>query len=104
MSGSFVTELYSKLNTVIGGDNPNQFLCMTIPGTVISEESFKYDVKQDKPLRVVANESRLANKLFDPVQVTGADNGRLLTTQYKTALDMLSPRMNLEIMQAKIHL
>lgn len=101
---SFITEFYDKLNAVIGGDNPNQFLCMTFPGTVISEESFKYNVEQDKPIRVVANESRLANKLFDPVKVTGTDNGRLLTSQYKTALDMLSPRMNLEVMRAKVHL
>lgn len=101
---SFIASFYNQLNSVIGGANPNQFLCLTFPGTVLSEESFKYNVEQDKPLRVVANESRLANKLFDPVKVTGTDNGRLLTSQYKTALDMLSPRMNLEIMQAKIHL
>ena len=91
---SSIASFYNQLNSVIGGANPNQFLCLTFPGTVLSEESFKYNVEQDKPLRVVANESRLANKLFDPVKVTGTDNGRLLTSQYKTALDMLSPRMN----------
>lgn len=100
----FITELYDKLNSVIGGTNPDQFLCMTLPGTVLTEESFKYDIRKDKPLRVAANESRLANKLFDPVQVTGSDNGKMLTTQYKSALDMLSPRMNMEVMNAKLNL
>lgn len=100
----FITELYDKLNSVIGGTNPDQFLCMTLPGTVLAEESFKYDLRKDKPLRVAANESRLANKLFDPVQVTGSDNGKMLTTQYKSALDMLSPRMNMEVMNAKLNL
>ncbi|MDI6552916.1 hypothetical protein [Leuconostoc falkenbergense] len=100
----FITELYDKLNSVLGGTNPDQFLCMTLPGTVLAEESFKYDIRKDKPLRVAANESRLANKLFDPVQVTGSDNGKMLTTQYKSALDMLSPRMNMEVMHAKLNL
>lgn len=100
----FIDELYEKLNAVIGGTNPDQFLCMTLPGTVLTEESFKYDLRKEKPLRVAANESRLANKLFDPVQVTGSDNGKLLTSQYKSALDMLSPRMNMEVMNSKLNL
>ncbi|MDR3241425.1 MAG: hypothetical protein LBT37_04560 [Lactobacillaceae bacterium] len=101
---SFIDKFYDELNGVIGGTNPDQFLCLNFPGTVLDEESFKYDARKEKPLKVAANESRLANKLFDPVKATGSDNGRTLTSQYKTALDMLSPRLNMEVMEAKSNL
>lgn len=43
---------------------------------------------------VEANESRLANKLFDPCRVTGGDNGMTLPYQYRSALDTLTPKLN----------
>ena len=50
---------------------------------------------------VKANESRLANKLFDPCRVTGGDNGMTLPYQYRSALDTLTPKLNEKIAKAK---
>ncbi|WP_235316234.1 hypothetical protein [Porphyromonas crevioricanis] len=85
---SFFDQIYEEIENVIGGDNPNQFLCLTIPGQVLTAEDFAYDYKRnaEKNPTVEANESRLANKLFDPCRVTGADNGMTLPYQYRSAL------------------
>lgn len=100
---SFIDTVYQQINSVLGGDNPNQFLCLTIPGQALSAEDFKYDYKNNAPKGPVveANESRLANKLFDPSRMTGADNGLTLPYQYRTALDMLTPKLNSKIAEAK---
>jgi hypothetical protein len=52
---------------VIGGDNKNQFFCLSLPGTLLAPESFRFDYKHNapKPPKVEANESRRVNKLFD---------------------------------------
>lgn len=100
---SFVDMVYQQINSVIGGNNSNQFLCLTIPGQALSAEDFTYDYKNNAPKgpTVEANESRLANKLFDPCRMTGADNGLTLPYQYRTALDMLTPKLNLKVAKAK---
>lgn len=100
---SFVDQFYNKVNAVLGGSNPNQFLCLTIPGQALSAEDFRYDYKNNAPKGPVveANESRLANKLFDPCKMTGADNGLTLPYQYRTALDMLTPKLNAKVAEAK---
>lgn len=102
-SDSFVDQFYNKINDVLGGRNPNQFLCLTIPGQALSAEDFRYDYKNNAPKGPVveANESRLANKLFDPCKMTGADNGLTLPYQYRTALDMLTPKLNAKVAEAK---
>ena len=99
----FVDQVYDQINSVLGGDNPNQFLCLTIPGQALSAEDFAYDYKNNAPKGPVveANESRLVNKLFDPCRMTGADNGLTLPYQYRTALDMLTPKLNSRIAAAK---
>lgn len=101
--GSFADNLYQKINSVIGGSNPNQFLCLTIPGQALSADDFSYDYKNNAPKGPVieANESRLANKLFDPCRMTGGDNGLTLPYQYRTALDMLTPKLNAKVAEAK---
>ncbi len=88
---SFVDTVYQQINSVLGGSNANQFLCLTISGQALSAEDFKYDYKNNAPKGPVieANESRLANKLFDPCRMTGSDNGLTLPYQYRTALDIL---------------
>lgn len=103
---SLVDIMYDKINEVLGGDNPNQYFCMTFPGTILSPHTFCYDYQnnQPKPPTVEASESRLANKLFDPCHITGGDNGRSLAQQYSTALDMLTPKMNAKIQEAKSNL
>ncbi len=100
---SFADELYEEVNKVLGGTNPNQFLCLTIPGQALSKEDFAYDYKNSsaKGPTVERNESNLVNKMFDPCTITGADNGKTLAQQYKTALDMLSPKLNKKVADAK---
>lgn len=99
----FIDIVYEKVNAVLGGSDPHQYLCLTIPGQALSAEDFAYDYKNNQPKGPVveANESRLANKLFDPCRMTGADNGLTLPYQYQTALDMLSPMLNGKIAEAK---
>lgn len=103
---SLVDVMYDKVNEVLGGDNANQYFCMTFPGTILSPHTYSYDYQnnQPKPPAVEANESRLANKLFDPCHITGADNGRSLAQQYFTAIDMLTPKLNSKIQEAKSNL
>lgn len=103
---SLVDIMYDKINEVIGGDNANQYFCMTFPATLLAKESYEYDYKNGKakPLTVEAKESRLANKMFDPCHITGADNGRSLAQQYSSALDMLTPKLNQKIQEAKTDL
>lgn len=103
---SLVDIMYDKINEVIGGDNANQYFCMTFPATLLAKESYEYDYKNGKakPLTVEMKESRLANKMFDPCNITGADNGRSLAQQYSSALDMLTPKLNQKIQDAKTNL
>lgn len=102
-STPFIDTLYQKISSVLGGNNPNQFLCLTIPGQALSPEDFTYDYKNNAPKGPVieANESRLANKLFDPCRMTSGDNGLTLPYQYRTALDMLTPKLNSKVAEAK---
>lgn len=100
---NFSDFLYDEITAVIGGDNPNQFFCMGLPGTLIDPSQYAYDVKHNepKPAHVKANESKLVNKLFDACFMTASDNGRHLQTQYRTALNMLTPKLNRKLFDAK---
>ncbi len=100
---SFFDIIYDKIVDAIGGDDPHQYLCITLPGQVLSPEDFAYDYKNNAPkkLTVEENESRLANKLFDPGHMVGADNGMTLPYQYRSALDTLTPKLNEKIATAK---
>lgn len=103
---NFSDQLYDEITAVIGGDNPNQFFCMSLPGTLIDPSQYAYDVKNNepKPAHVKANESKLVNKLFDACFMTASDNGRHLQTQYRTALNMLTPKLNGKLFEAKTKL
>jgi hypothetical protein len=100
---SFADVLYEKITSVIGGDNPKQFFCMGLPGTLIDPTQYSYDVDSNaiKPAHVKSNESKLANKLFDAAFMSAGDNGKQLTTQYLTALNMLTPKLNGKLFEAK---
>lgn len=102
-SESFADILYDKITSVIGGDNPNQFFCMSLPGTLLDPAQYSYDVDNNaiKPAHVKANESRLANQLFDAAFMSAGNNGKHLTTQYMTALNMLTPKLNGKLFDAK---
>ena len=99
----FIDLIYNQIDSIIGGENPNQFLCLTLPGQVLTAKDFAYDYKNnaEKGPTVEANESRLANKLFDPCRITGGDNGLTLPYQYRSALDTLTPKLNEKIAKAK---
>lgn len=96
-----IMRIYEAVNEVIGGNNPDEQLCMTMPGTIINPQDYHYDTRFQKPFKVQANESRLVNKLFDPVKITGSDNGRQLSTQFKSALNALTPKLNASLAEAK---
>lgn len=105
-SKSFVDQLYDQITAVIGGSNPNQFFCMSLPGTIIDKTQYLYDIdnNEPKPAYVEANESKLVNKLFDACTLSSSSNGRHLQTQYRSALDMLTPRLNSKLFEAKTQL
>ncbi|MCD7826900.1 MAG: hypothetical protein LUH14_13245 [Clostridiaceae bacterium] len=101
---SFLDTVYEEITSVIGGDNPEQYFCMSLPGTLVNADDYKYDVKAEKPAHVKANESKLVNKMYDASFVSAADNGKHLQTQYRTALNMLSPKLNRELFEMKVRL
>lgn len=100
---SLVDTFYKQIDLAIGGDNPKQFFCLTLPGQALTAEDYSYDYKNHAPKGPVveANESRLANKMFDPCRITAGDNGTTLPYQYRTALDMLTPKLNEKVARAK---
>ena len=98
---SFLDTMYNEICSVIGGDNANQYFCMMMPGTIVDPKKFEYETGQPKPAHVKANESRLVNKLYDAAFVTTSDNGKTLPMQYKSALSMLSPKLNINLFELK---
>lgn len=98
--------MYKAVHEAVGGDNKEQFFCMIFPGTILAPEIYKFDYKNQAPKSpsVMANESKLVNKLFDACFITGADNGRSLPQMYQSALDMLTPKLNAKIAETKNHL
>jgi hypothetical protein len=101
-TSSFADVLYDEITKVIGGNNSNQFFCMSLPGTQLNPKDYDYDLV--KPAHVKANESKLANKMFDASFMSTSSNGKHLTTQYRTALNMLTPKMNGKLFEAKTKL
>lgn len=65
----FIDLIYNQIDSIIGGENPNQFLCLTLPGQVLTAKDFAYDYKNnaEKGPTVEANESRLATNSSTPV-------------------------------------
>jgi hypothetical protein len=102
---SFSKTVYDEINNVIGGDEENkeQKLTLLLPGIALAKEDFEYDYEahEEKGPTVEANESRLVNKLYDKFDLNNADNGRMLPHQYKSALDVLTPKLNVEIAKSK---
>lgn len=103
---SLVDVIYTKINEVLDEDNANQCFCEALPGKMLPPQNYNYDYqnKLPKPPIIKANESRLANKLFDPCHVSGADDGRSPAQQYSSALDIFSPKLNAKIQEAKSNL
>ena len=95
--------IFKEFSKAFGENNPNQMYSLLLPGIQLTKEDFEYNYKENKPKgpTVEANESRLANKLYDPYELNGADNGQTLPYQYKSALDALTPKLNVRIANAK---
>lgn len=99
---AFTTQLYDEIDSRLGGNNYDQFFCMLVPGLILDDRDYRYDLdKELKGPMIEANESRLANKMFDPSRIVNSDNGRNLAYQYKMALDMLTPKINKRLMLHK---
>lgn len=103
---SFADAIYNGINNAIGGTNPNQFITLMLPGIILNAKDYAYDYDSNAPKSVIIeqNESRLANKMFDPCRMTGCDNGFSLPYQYKAALDMLTPKINKTLAEQKTRL
>ena len=99
--GSTIDKIYNKIDDLFGTTSSSQMFTMMMPGTELNPENFRYDTRFEKPIKVAANESRIANKLFSPAKVVGADNGRMLANQYVSALDVLTPKINNNLINAK---
>jgi len=100
---SFIDTIYDEISSVIGINGNNQFLCLQIPGTILNADDYRYDCSSNasKPLIVEANESRLANKMFDPCKIAESDNGLSLPYQYESALNTLTPKLNKQVTELK---
>ncbi|MBR3669350.1 MAG: hypothetical protein IKN70_05010 [Fibrobacter sp.] len=103
---SFADAIYNGISNAIGGTNPNQFITLMLPGIILNAKDYAYDYDSNAPKSVIVeqNESRLANKMFDPCRMTGSDNGFSLPYQYKAALDMLTPKINKTLAEQKTKL
>ena len=86
----FAQAFYKEVQKVIGGDNSQEKLALMLPGIALKQSDYSFD-KVKSPI-VEANESRLANKLYDPATLVGADNGMTLPTQYMSAGSIHFPR------------
>jgi hypothetical protein len=93
--GSVIDSIYTKINDVIGGSNPNQFFTLLFPGTLLNAKDYSKPPSIDSD--ILLRSSLLANSLFDPCEVTAAGNGRMLHDQYGTALGTLIPKLNPKI-------
>lgn len=92
---SLADQLYEKITDVTGGNNPNQFFCVGLPGTAIDTSHYTYDLESSapKPLHVTANESKLVDKLFDACYTGASDDGGHLQTLHRDAPDIFTPKM-----------
>lgn len=96
---AFIEAFYAKVNGLVGGDNPDEHLCLMVPGISLNKEDYAFN--KVKSPTVEANESRLVNKLYDPYNLVNSDNGRTLPNQYLSALNLLTPKLNTVIAKAK---
>ncbi|MBO7412164.1 MAG: hypothetical protein J6U20_00670 [Fibrobacter sp.] len=96
---AFIKAFCDKVNGLVGGDNPDEHLCLMVPGISLKKEDYVFD--KVKSPTVEANESRLVNKLYDPLELVNSDNGRTLPNQYLSALNLLTPKLNTVIAKAK---
>lgn len=98
---TLIEKFYEEILEAFGGDNSDQYFCLTMPATVVNRQDFEYDIEEGKPTLVAGAESRLVNQLYDPCRITNSHNGRHLATQYLTALDVLTTKLNPEIYDMK---
>ena len=97
----FTQKVFEEISKVVT-TNEQEKLCMLLPGITLLKSDYEYDVEKNVKSTVVeANESKLANKLFNPYSLVAADNGTTLPNQYLSALNMLTPKLNAFIAKSK---
>jgi hypothetical protein len=89
-----IQQIYDQLVQVLGGTNPDQIFCMTMPGTTLDAKDYAYDTSAMKPAIVQEAESKLTDQMFDITQVTASSNGERVSSQYLQALSVLVPDFN----------
>lgn len=94
MADDFTTLFYRQLQSVLGGTNGNQFLALTMPGTILNPSDYAYDTAKAKPALVAEAESRLADQMFDIAQVSGSGNGQHVSSRYLQGLSTLVPKFD----------
>ncbi|NET04891.1 MAG: hypothetical protein F6K09_26545 [Merismopedia sp. SIO2A8] len=60
-----IDEIYNKINGILGGNNPNQILCMLMPGTPLGDGEH-YDTSQGKVAQAYCD--ILVDNLYDICQ------------------------------------
>jgi hypothetical protein len=99
-----IETIYKQLASVLGGTDPNQFVTLQIPGTILDQSSYAYDTTTRKPPTVVKAESELVDQMFDLAQVSASSNGQRVSDQYLQALSVLVPRFDAEMPELKTRL
>lgn len=101
MQLQFAQKVFDEINRVVT-TNEQEKLCLLLPGITLTKSDYEYDVENDVKSTVVeANESKLANKLFNPYSLVAGDNGTTLPNQYLSALNLLTPKLNAFIAKSK---
>jgi hypothetical protein len=99
-----IEAIYDQLASVLGGTDPNQFMTMQIPGTILDQSSYSYDTTARKPPTVAKAESDLVDQMFDIAEVSASSNGQRVSDQYLQALSVLVPRFDAEMPELKTRL
>ncbi|MDJ0616206.1 MAG: hypothetical protein QNJ63_05530 [Calothrix sp. MO_192.B10] len=97
-----IDDIYDKINGLFGGKDPNQILCMLIPGTPLGDGEY-YDTSQGGEV-AKARADVLVDNLYDICQITGSDNNKKLSYQYGSALNVLIPKLDPELEKRKAEL
>lgn len=103
LQDDFAQTFYNEINKIIGSKSSEEKLCLLLPGIELNQSDYAYDYENGYPKGPVveANESALVDKLYDPFDLVGADNGKTLSRQYRSALDILTPKLNAAIAKSK---
>ncbi|NHB59551.1 hypothetical protein G9F32_16265 [Acinetobacter sp. 194] len=95
---SIISQIYEKINTVIGGGE-DQLFCMQFPAQPLNKNMYTYDTSDrnsiiTKPYSVSEAEFRLSDQMFSLFPITAGSNGEKLSINYSTLLNNLIPKLD----------